>query len=716
MLTMRRNGMRRNVKFSMLIAAAAILLAAATASATTYVVKPDGTGDYPTIQAAIAAVANGSIIELTDGTFIGAGNRDIDFAGKAITVRSQSGNAEACVIDCQGSMSTPYIGVYFDSGEGVNSKLADIKIINGFSSFTYQPLAIYVYSAGPTIDGCVFVDNGIYVSGYASPQFVRNTFRDFNSGGMMQPPISVTNTSSSVATLTIEDNVFKDCTFGGQYSSGTAISVSGTGSATNTAYIRRNVFENLNGTAVALGGTGDVTVWGHLDDNVIKACGNSMMSTPAVSISTNSTSDTHMLMSGNVFVDCQSAAIKTWGYNPNIWVAVDSTTITGCDAGIIKGTAVASLAISHTILWNTDDLNGVLSSEVSCSDIGNGDFLGVNGNFSDDPMFCDAANGDFQINVKSSCVTGYGCGLVGALGVGCDVVITEVKDIPNDQGRRVLGTWLAAFADTGSVSEYTIWGKYEYSAKGDLTTLSYPPGTWYYVMTVPACEESVYSAVWPTLADSNAAGMQYSTFFVRAKIGNSYLDSDPASGYSVDNLPPSVPGGFAGEFDAGLTVLTWDEALEGDFNHYKVYSGSSADFIPGPGNLLGAVIEPTFSDASWGLYYKVSVVDFNGNESAFALLRPEEVTGVKETGAVPVMALAPLTNPLRGQMSLSFSLASDLPGEIVVYDLAGRRVAGKRVSGAGAQTMSFGDLPSGIYWARLTQGVAQVTAKVVVIQ
>lgn len=44
-----------------------------------YVVSPDGTGAFPTIQEAIDAIPQGSVIELTDGIFTGDGNRDLDF-------------------------------------------------------------------------------------------------------------------------------------------------------------------------------------------------------------------------------------------------------------------------------------------------------------------------------------------------------------------------------------------------------------------------------------------------------------------------------------------------------------------------------------------------------------------------------------------------------------------------------------------------------------
>jgi len=74
-----------------IIATSIVLVSAAAVSATIYVVNPQGTGDCPTIQAAVDAVMDGDIIELTDGTFTGDGNRDIDFLGKAIIVCSQLG-------------------------------------------------------------------------------------------------------------------------------------------------------------------------------------------------------------------------------------------------------------------------------------------------------------------------------------------------------------------------------------------------------------------------------------------------------------------------------------------------------------------------------------------------------------------------------------------------------------------------------------------------
>ena len=53
---------------------ALILIAAAPLSAATWLVNPDGTGDYAVIQDAVdAAAVSGDIVELADGIFTGSG-------------------------------------------------------------------------------------------------------------------------------------------------------------------------------------------------------------------------------------------------------------------------------------------------------------------------------------------------------------------------------------------------------------------------------------------------------------------------------------------------------------------------------------------------------------------------------------------------------------------------------------------------------------------
>jgi len=83
------------------IVVAIVLAAPLAGSATTYLIEPDGTGDFPTIQDALFAAASGDTVALADGTFTGAGNRNLNFVGKSLVVRSQSGLPNTCTIDCQ---------------------------------------------------------------------------------------------------------------------------------------------------------------------------------------------------------------------------------------------------------------------------------------------------------------------------------------------------------------------------------------------------------------------------------------------------------------------------------------------------------------------------------------------------------------------------------------------------------------------------------------
>lgn len=108
--------------------------------------------DQPTIQAGIDASVDGDTVLLADGTYSGDGNRDIDFRGKAITVRSENG-AAACIVDCENAGR----GFYFHSGENNNALLDGLSVIHG-SAF-YGGGICCDENSSPVIDNCILSNN-----------------------------------------------------------------------------------------------------------------------------------------------------------------------------------------------------------------------------------------------------------------------------------------------------------------------------------------------------------------------------------------------------------------------------------------------------------------------------------------------------------------------------------------------------------------------------
>ncbi len=145
--------------------------------------------DFAQIQAALLNAQNGDRIVLSPGTYTGPGNRDLGFAGKAITLTSIAPNTPAVVaatiIDCAGADGNEHIAVFFDSNEGSQTILDGITIQNGYDTFGG---AIYCDGTGPTIRNCVFFNNTATGSGGAiyaidsSPILENNVFLNNTAG------------------------------------------------------------------------------------------------------------------------------------------------------------------------------------------------------------------------------------------------------------------------------------------------------------------------------------------------------------------------------------------------------------------------------------------------------------------------------------------------------------------------------------------------------
>jgi len=165
--------------------------------------------DYPTIQAGIDAAVNGDTVLVADGTYTGAGNKDIDFGGKAITVQSENGPGN-CIIDCEDSGR----GFYFHTSEGEGSVLSGFTIKNGHEDFGG---GILCEDTSPQIDGCVIRDSiadsgggGIAFTGYQASPTIKNCFIRMNrasgGGGIYIAHLDPNATNPNIDNCTILEN------------------------------------------------------------------------------------------------------------------------------------------------------------------------------------------------------------------------------------------------------------------------------------------------------------------------------------------------------------------------------------------------------------------------------------------------------------------------------------------------------------------------------
>jgi parallel beta-helix repeat protein/predicted outer membrane repeat protein len=145
-------------------------------------------GQYATIQAAIDAADDTDVVEIANGTYTGTGNKNLDFGGRAITVRSAAGDPALCIIDCQGDGR----GFDFHSNEGPNSIVEGLTITNGGDAdgFGISGAGVSCSRAGPTLTNCRFSGNSAFpwgggLSCYdgSNPRVTNCTFSGNQAGG-----------------------------------------------------------------------------------------------------------------------------------------------------------------------------------------------------------------------------------------------------------------------------------------------------------------------------------------------------------------------------------------------------------------------------------------------------------------------------------------------------------------------------------------------------
>ncbi|MCK5619158.1 MAG: T9SS type A sorting domain-containing protein, partial [Candidatus Krumholzibacteria bacterium] len=340
-------------------------------------------------------------------------------------------------------------------------------------------------------------------------------------------------------------------------------------------------------------------------------------------------------------------------------------------------------------------------------------------------------------------------------------VITAISDVPNDQGKMVTVTWTASITDHNYggeqyfISEYSVWrwldtaamtendapivlktqkeftAWYPERVESPLITVQFggflAAGTWLYINSVPALQFESYAVDAPTLADSTGQGIPYFTFMVSAMTVHPFVhaESQPDSGYSVDNLTPSPPQNL---ILADGDVIAWDPNTEEDLDYYSVYASPTSGSNPDTEYLVGSTSDTTFTlpDSVAGYFVFVTATDFNSNESGPSNeIQPP--TSVEAGDFVPtVYALYQnVPNPFNPTTTIRFDLPRAVHVKLCVYNVKGELVAtpvdqhmteGRKEVTWSAKDNRGRPVSSGIYFCRLVAGDFVQTKKMVLLK
>jgi hypothetical protein len=700
---------------------AALIAIVPAASATVHHVP----GDFATIQAAIDAAASGDTVKISCGTYYEC---DLLLKG-GITLRSDTG-------------------------------LPDCVAIVQPDPFACDDILVFSSAETSVIEGIEFADGS-----------------SDNSGGAIDAngPLVITRCSfSSNAAM---------------MGSGGAVYANGEVSFVDCSFISNRAAFNA-GAVYASGGPVTFLRCTFVGNRAVDGNGGAVVGSVRSFYDCAFTANGSTFDGGALDCDVDSIVgclfVNNWNDNDPGWTAVggaarlygsgspfiSQSTFYGNDAGglNVHGSAIGLVGSGHgtidrCVIVNNYSAEAVYcgpnaSLTVECSDIwGNldGDWTGCiasqsgqDGNISVDPGFCDPIGENFRLRSTSLCLDAD-CGRMGAFGIGCfddNPAIRTIRDVKNDQGKQVSIAWWRSGRDAaGSMTPILQYAVYRLmdpdlsppqktpdgavvEVAPDRLDNAFPPGTWHFLMTVPARADSQYAVVAPTLKDSTVvAGMYQSVFFVSALTASPtvYFDSPLDSGHSVDNLEPSVPSGFVVAYNTGSgNQLVWAPAGDTDFQYFRVYRGASSGFEPSALNLVKMTTVNAWTDPEydgWGVHYKVSAVDFSGNESAAA--SPSQSPTSARGNLLPnAFALLPnVPNPFNPSTVIPFNVPRG--GGIVtmdVYDVVGRRVRMLRngVAAEGRHEVSWDGrndrgqrVASGVYLVRMRANSVEQVRKVV---
>lgn len=288
--------------------------------------------------------------------------------------------------------------------------------------------------------------------------------------------------------------------------------------------------------------------------------------------------------------------------------------------------------------------------------------------------------------------------------------ILSVKDVPNDQGKKVLVTWrgneptlIEGDGTVLGVERFSVWFRWS--------------GSWIFVAEVPARRDSVYSVIAPTFVDSTITnGIFWSKYQVSSHYTFNYyvVHSMVDSGYSLDNLVPGVPGGVGGSVNGSDFIVRWRAVPDEDVQYYAVYRSTTPVFDVAAMSPHATVADTTFTDVGaiggTTYYYRVAAVDFSGNRGIASDPIATSVTGVEGTEALPTTyaLFQNFPNPFNPSTQIAYDVPQESFVTLTVYNTLGQEIAvlveARQLPGRHIVSFNGSGLASGLYFYKLTAG------------
>ena len=189
------------------------------------------------------------------------------------------------------------------------------------------------------------------------------------------------------------------------------------------------------------------------------------------------------------------------------------------------------------------------------------------------------------------------------------------------------------------------------------------------------------------------------------------------------------PTSFAIAYNTGSgNELSWDPCPDADFQYFNIYRSSDPNFVPSPSDLVHSDIGTSWADPEydgWPVYYKVTALDFVGNESDPAVAGT--VTAVNEPAIPQTFALYPnVPNPFNPTTVIRYDVPAgggavtlriyNVSGALIRTLADGQQTAGQKTATWNGKDNQGRSVASGVYFYRLQAPGFTMTRKMVLVQ